>query len=140
MILVPCHQGNPAATGGYCRPGVLLIMKRHGHSSDFSRYAPPAPVHLGPRGQRVVVLAGTGGNGDAPVCARRLHNCQVSVSALVTRPDVDFAPVPGQQLAVLRRMGVPIHPVEALAQAVLPELVIDGVVGCSLKGATQPPG
>mgnify|MGYP001166067584 CR=1 FL=1 len=91
-----------------------------------------------PRGRRVVVLAGTGGNGGgALVCARRLHNYGAAVEVVVTRPDADFTLVPGQQLAILRRMSVPIYQAEALAQVAQPELVIDGIIGYSLKGAPR---
>lgn len=89
-----------------------------------------------PRGQRVVVLAGTGGNGGgALVCARRLHNYGAAVQVVVTRPDADFTPVPGEQLAILRRMGVPVG--LATPPATRPALIIDGVIGYSLKGAPR---
>ena len=62
-----------------------------------------------PRGQRVVVLAGAGGNGGgALVCARRLHNYGAQVQVHVTKADAEFTSVAGQQLDILRRMGVPI--------------------------------
>ena len=47
-----------------------------------------------PIGKRVVVLAGTGGNGGgALVAARRLHNWGVHVRVFLTKPAADFAPV-----------------------------------------------
>ena len=91
-----------------------------------------------PRGQRVVVLAGTGGNGGgALVAARRLHNYGAQVRVYVTRSDADFTPVPGEQLDILRRMGVPIAAADEVAAAGQPELVIDGVIGYSLRGAPR---
>jgi len=52
-----------------------------------------------PRGKKVVVLAGTGGNGGgALVCARHLHNYGAQVSVLVTGPDQNFTPIPAHQL------------------------------------------
>jgi len=90
-----------------------------------------------PRGQKVAVLAGPGGNGGgALACARRLHNYGASVSIFTTRPAEAFAPVPGQQLTILQRMGVSV----ALAPAVnetKADLVIDGVIGYSLRGAPR---
>jgi NAD(P)H-hydrate epimerase len=68
-----------------------------------------------PRGKRVIVLAGTDGNGGgALVCARRLHSWGAQVQVFVTKDDNAFTPVPGHQLDILRRMQVPI----ALAAAV----------------------
>lgn len=91
-----------------------------------------------PRGKSVVILAGTGGNGGgALVCARRLHNYGVQVQVYVTKPDADFTRVPGEQLDILRRMGVPVAQAQAIAQVAPPDLVVDGVIGYSLKGAPR---
>ena len=90
------------------------------------------------RGKRVVVLAGTGGNGGgALVCARRLSNYGAAMHVVVTKPDGEFTPVPGQQLAILRRMGVPIYQAKELTQVAQPDLIIDGIIGYSLKGAPR---
>jgi NAD(P)H-hydrate epimerase len=89
-----------------------------------------------PRGGKVVVLAGTGGNGGgALVCARRLHNWGAQVTVRLTGPDEKFTPVPAHQLDILRRMNVPVHPGGADAGDDPADLVIDGVIGYSLRGA-----
>ncbi len=89
-----------------------------------------------PRGRHVVVLAGTGGNGGgALVCARRLHNWGAKLQVFVTADDSRFTPVPGHQLEILRRMKVPVGQVNALADLREVDLVVDGVIGYSLKGA-----
>ena len=89
-----------------------------------------------PRGKKVVVLAGTGGNGGgALVSARRLQNWGARVKVYVTRPDEKFTPVPAHQLDILRRMNVPVHPGEAFAEDDPADLVLDGVIGYSLQGA-----
>lgn len=91
-----------------------------------------------PRGQRVVVLAGTGGNGGgALVAARRLHNYGAAVSVFVTKPIDEFTPVPGQQLDLLRRMGIAIGFVRDIGSVGILDLVLDGVIGYSLKGAPR---
>jgi NAD(P)H-hydrate epimerase len=88
-----------------------------------------------PRGKKVAVLAGTGGNGGgALVCARRLHNYGALVEVFVTRPDADFTPIPAHQLDILRRMKVAVAPAEAVTQTGPPDLIIDGIIGYSLKG------
>ncbi len=89
-----------------------------------------------PRDKNVAVLAGTGGNGGgALVCARRLHNWGAHVEVFTTRGGGHFAPVRGQQLATLERMGVPIGSPGAARPAQNPSLIVDGVIGYSLKGA-----
>jgi NAD(P)H-hydrate epimerase len=91
-----------------------------------------------PRARRVVVLAGTGGNGGgALVAARRLHNYGSVVSVLVTKPVDDFTPVPGQQLDLLRRMGLTIGAAGDVESIGTPDLVLDGVIGYSLHGAPR---
>lgn len=91
-----------------------------------------------PRGKRVVVLAGTGGNGGgALVCARRLHNYGAQVQIYVSKPAADFAGVPGEQLQILSRMGVAIAHADEAPHAALPHLVVDGVIGYSLRGAPR---
>jgi NAD(P)H-hydrate epimerase len=89
-----------------------------------------------PRGKRVVVLAGTGGNGGgALVCARRLHNYGASAQVVVTKQDTEFTAVPAHQLAILRQMQIPIT--TTISSTTTPDLIIDGIIGYSLKGAPR---
>ncbi len=91
-----------------------------------------------PSGKRVVVLAGTGGNGGgALVCARRLHNWGAHVQVVTTKPYSEFAAVPGHQLDILRRMSARIACSEVLARLEALELIIDGLIGYSLEGAPR---
>jgi NAD(P)H-hydrate epimerase len=91
-----------------------------------------------PTGSHIVVLAGTGGNGGgALVAARRLHNYGASVNVFVTKPDDAFAPVPRQQLDQLRQMGVPVETSEGVESVGDVDLVLDGVIGYSLRGAPR---
>jgi NAD(P)H-hydrate epimerase len=77
-----------------------------------------------PRRRRVVVLAGSGGNGGgALVAARRLHNFGAEVSVFVTKPDDEFNPVPGQQLGLLRRMGVTIGTADEVGSVEMADIV-----------------
>lgn len=91
-----------------------------------------------PRGRHVIVLAGTGGNGGgALVAARRLHNYGATVNVFTTRPDNAFVQVPGQQLDLLRRMGVTIGSADSVKSAETADLVVDGVIGYGLTGAPR---
>lgn len=88
-----------------------------------------------PRDKPVVVLAGSGGNGGgALVAARRLHNYGANVQVYLTRPRAEFAPVPAHQLDILLRMGVPVFQAGDIGKAVAPALIIDGIIGYSLRG------
>ena len=91
-----------------------------------------------PRGHRIVVLAGTGGNGGgALVAARRLHNYGAIVSVFVTKPDDEFTAVPGQQLDLLRRMGLTIGSADGVESVGTLDVVLDGVIGYSIQGAPR---
>lgn len=91
-----------------------------------------------PRGRSIVVLAGTGGNGGgALVAARRLHNYGAAVSVFVTKPDSAFTSVPGQQLELLRLMGVTIGLSDTMGTVGTPDVILDGVIGYSLHGAPR---
>ena len=88
-----------------------------------------------PLGKTVAVLAGTGGNGGgALVSARRLHNWGAHVRVFVTRPPDKFRAVPAHQLDILQRMSVNISLAEEIDKAQKPDLIVDGIIGYSLKG------
>jgi NAD(P)H-hydrate epimerase len=91
-----------------------------------------------PRDRSVVVLAGSGGNGGgALVAARRLANWGASVRiALAVHSDA-FAPVPAHQLAILRRMGIIGEEPEAGLPLSNADVVLDGLIGYSLRGAPR---
>ena len=64
-----------------------------------------------PRGKKVVVLAGRGGNGGGGlVCARRLHNWGALVQVIIKAPDETYRGIPAHQLDILRRMNVAVKP------------------------------
>jgi NAD(P)H-hydrate epimerase len=79
---------------------------------------------------RVLIMAGSGGNGGGGmVAARHLANWGVEV-AVVLGQDLDrLGPVPAHQLDVLERMGVPI-----VGEPEPAHLVIDSLIGYSLRG------
>lgn len=91
-----------------------------------------------PAGKEVVVLAGTGGNGGgALVCARRLANWGAHVQVVLARAAAGYGGVPGRQLDILQRMGVPLAGAGAVAGTGAPALIVDGLIGYSLAGAPR---
>lgn len=118
--------------------GIELIQMMENAGRNLAHLARMRFLGGDPRGKRVVVLAGKGGNGGgALVCARRLHNFGAHVEVFVTQADKAFAPIPAHQLAILRRMGVSIGPSEGLDSAENHALIIDGIIGYSLNGAPR---
>jgi len=92
-----------------------------------------------PQGKTVVILAGSGGNGGgALVAARRLHGWGATIRTVLAQEPEHFAPVPAKQLAILHRLGVEVvssGQLVATLEGPTPDLVIDGVIGYSLRGA-----
>jgi len=82
---------------------------------------------------RVAVLAGSGGNGGGGlVAARHLANAGVDVVVTTTRPVEELRGVPRHQQEILDRMGV-----AKADQPVAADVVIDALVGYSLRGAPR---
>lgn len=91
-----------------------------------------------PAGKRVIVMAGTGGNGGgALVCARRLHNYGANVAVFVTKPKDHFTPIPKHQFEILNRLNILIQYQYKTDIAYKIDLIIDGIIGYSLKGAPR---
>ena len=91
-----------------------------------------------PREKSIVVMAGTGGNGGGGmVAARRLHNYGADVAVFLTAEDERFTPIPAHQLDILRRMEVSIRPAVEINAIKTADLILDAVIGYSLKGAPR---
>lgn len=89
-----------------------------------------------PRGKRVVVLAGTGGNGGgALVAARRLHTWGAEVVVALTKDLPAFKAVLAHQLGIIVRLGIQIVGAELLDQLGSADAILDGVIGYSLPGS-----
>jgi len=89
-----------------------------------------------PSNKRVVVLAGTGGNGGgALVCARWLHNAGADVHVYLTAAPERLTSVPAHQLAILHAVGIASQQAEAVGSQPIPDLIIDGLIGYSLTGS-----
>ena len=117
--------------------GIELMQMMENAGRNLAHLARERFLAGDPRGKRVVVLAGTGGNGGgAMVCARRLHNYGALVQLFLAKPDEAYAPVPHHQLKICRRMGLKVEVADEIETAVshAPQLIIDGVIGYSLRG------
>ena len=94
-----------------------------------------AAVMLGGKvsGRRITVLAGPGGNGGGGlVAARRLIGWGADVAVRLASDPADLAPVPLEQLRLLKQMQAPIA-VGASGLGVT-ELFIDAILGYSQQG------
>jgi NAD(P)H-hydrate epimerase len=87
---------------------------------------------------RVVVLAGSGGNGGGGLCAaRHLANREVPVSVVLDRPPEQLKGAARTQYETLTAMGMSVDTgVEALTDRA-PDTVVDALVGYGLDGALR---
>ncbi len=89
------------------------------------------------RGRRVAVLAGSGGNGGGGLAAaRRLSIWGAEVSVVVGQHAGTIRRVPARQLAIVKRLGIPILAPGARSAEELDttDLIIDALIGYSLQG------
>ncbi len=118
--------------------GIGLIQMMENAGRNLAHLARVRFLEGNPRGRRLIVLAGTGGNGGgALVCARHLHNWGARVQVLTARPDDAFGPVPAHQLAIVRRLGIAVSGAPVVPRMAGPALIVDGLIGYSLQGAPR---
>ncbi len=114
---------------------ILLIQMMENAGRNLAHLARTRFLDGDPRGKRVAVLSGKGGNGGGGlVCARRLHNWGSEVDVFITADDQDYSGIPAHQLNVLRQMSVAVNAVGLPDALATYDLVIDAVIGYSLAG------
>jgi NAD(P)H-hydrate epimerase len=89
-----------------------------------------------PRGKRITMLCGTGGNGgDGMVAARHLANWGAEVEVVLSsRPEHGPAL---HQLDILKNLGMSVHERGTLKQLLPADLIVDALLGFSLFGAPR---
>ena len=116
--------------------GILLVQMMENARLTLAHLARARFLNGDPRGRRVLVLAGTGGNGGGGlVCARRLHNWGANVHVVTTALPSVFKGVPGNQLGILRQMDISFTPDQEDQGLTAADLIVDAIIGYSLRGA-----
>ncbi len=116
------------------RLGLVQMMENAGR--NLARLARAQFLNGDPRGRQVTVLAGSGGNGGGVlVAARHLHNWGAQIEVILSQAGRAIKAVPRNQLTILRRMGVSVRCKEVPPITHRPDLLIDGLIGYSLRGA-----
>jgi NAD(P)H-hydrate epimerase len=111
----------------------LQLMELAGYGvADAIRHH--AGIDLSTR-PHILALAGTGGNGgDAMVAARLLHAWGARATVILAKPRSAFSGIAAHQLSILDRMGIPVEEPEGIQSLPGADLIIDGLLGFSLKG------
>lgn len=92
------------------------------------------------RDHTVLVVCGSGGNGGGGLAAaRRLHNWGATVWVCTSKAPDDYVGVPAHQMALLRRMDVPVEPVGTDIHLPDADLILDALMGYGFDGDLRDP-
>ncbi len=116
----------------YARVSLTQMMENAGRS-----LAEVVKKEFSPK--RVVILAGSGGNGGGGLAAaRHLHNSGVEVLVVLSSRRDRMGEVPTHQLAAVNWLGISVSDATLAPESLqAADLVIDAMVGYSLKGKLQ---
>ena len=118
--------------------GIHLIQMMENAGRHLAVLARDRFLEGDPENKRIIVLAGSGGNGGgALVSARNLHNWGADIEIFLTRPFSDLAGVVQKQAGILNAMGLQFRTASELGKLSDLDLVIDGIIGYSLQGAPR---
>lgn len=114
--------------------GILQMMENAGRN-----LAQNAMDMLNGAREEVTVLAGSGGNGGGGLCcARHLHNRGFQVWVVLSNEATELSGAAGNQLHILRATGLePVEPARAEDVIRRSKLVVDALIGYSLRGAPR---
>ncbi len=116
-----------------CHIELVQMMENAGH--NLAHLARTRFFDGNAAGKKVIVLVGTGCNGGgAMVSARRLHCWGASVQVLLTKSDEFYSGISLRQLDTLKHTGVNVSHSKDLENAKSVDLIIDGIIGYSLRG------
>ena len=135
----------PAVTAGQMREvdriaveefglGILQMMENAGRNLSGN-----VIEMLGESSGEVTVLAGSGGNGGGGLCfARHLHNRGFTVWVVLNKEATTLTGAARNQLQILQTAGLqPVAPFQAEEVIRRAEVVVDALIGYSLRGAPR---
>ena len=114
--------------------GILQMMENAGRN-----LAENVMDMLGGTSGEVTVLAGSGGNGGGGLCcARHLHNRGFRVWVVLSKEAAILSGAARNQLQILQSAGVqPVDPSQAEDVICRAQIVVDALIGYSLRGKPQ---
>jgi len=118
--------------------GIHLVQMMENAGRHLAELARERFLELDPLNKNIVVLAGSGGNGGgAMVSARNLQNWGARVSVFLTKPEDELSGVIREQASILRGLDIELFSASDLKKRTTADLVIDGIIGYSIKGAPR---
>ena len=121
------------------RLGILQMMENAGRNLAMLALRTLKNEPVKTKTKKVTVFAGVGGNGGGGLCAaRHLHNRGIDIAIVLTKPPENFTGAAMSQLSILKAAGVtPILLDGAKDELDDCDLVLDAIIGYSLKGAPR---
>jgi NAD(P)H-hydrate epimerase len=118
--------------------GVQLIQMMENAGHHLAELARRRFLGGDPVGKRVIVLAGSGGNGGgAMVSARNLANWGAIPRVILTKPLIKLGGTIKTQAEILTKIGVGVGSDTTFDKVTQLDLIVDGIIGYSLKGAPR---
>jgi NAD(P)H-hydrate epimerase len=120
--------------------GIELIQMMENAGRHLAALAKDRFLEGDPADKHVVVLAGSGGNGGgALAAARNLFNWGARVEVYLARSIDQLEGVVLRQAKILQSLGLELKRSADLKADAHPRLIIDGIIGYSLKGSPRGP-
>ena len=117
---------------------IELIQMMENAGRNLAALSQDVFLENNPVGKRINILVGSGGNGGGcMVAARHLHNRGARVIVYTTKKPSEYKGVPGHQLNILSKMGVPLIFADAITELPDANLILDGLIGYSLNGSPR---
>ncbi|MFQ5944425.1 MAG: NAD(P)H-hydrate epimerase [Anaerolineales bacterium] len=144
-FLAPTGQVLPALTEDQMREvdriamdefglGVLQMMENAGRNLALH-----AVENVGDQNSAIVIMAGSGGNGGGGICcARHLRNRGYRVELFLSKDPAELRGSAAAQYQIVEQAGLSVTSVSQAEERIEhAELVIDALIGYSLKGAPR---
>ncbi len=118
--------------------GIKLVQMMENAGRHLAELARDRFLERDPRGKKVLILAGSGGNGGgAMASARNLHNWGAQVNLFLTKPADQLTGTISHQAQINQKQGIIPDSSDLPPDSYRPDLIIDGIIGYSLKGAPR---
>jgi len=118
--------------------GIELIQMMENAGRHLAELARDRFLGNDSRDKKVLILAGSGGNGGgAMACARNLHNWGAGVQLYLTKPPDQLIGTISHQIQTNQKLGIIPNSSDLPPDSIRLDLIIDGIIGYSLKGAPR---
>lgn len=118
--------------------GINLLQMMENAGGQLAALARERFLCNRPAERKILVLAGSGGNGGgALVSARNFYNWGSEVKLLLTKSPDQLSEATRHQAKILGELGVDLESDQIPPESYHPDLIIDGLIGYNLQGSPR---